>query len=141
MEKENTMKPNIAIEQSELKKNSLRILKGSVFAIIISLILLFIFALLLTYTDISETTMVPVVITIVGISILIGSMVSTRTISKNGLLNGGLVGLIYGIILYLSSSLCLVGFSVTIYSLVMIAVAIITGMVGGVIGVNLNHKK
>lgn len=141
MEKEITMKPNIAIEQSELKKNSLRILKGSVFAIIISLILLFIFALLLTYTDISETTMIPVVITIVGISILIGSMVSTRTISKNGLLNGGLVGLIYGIILYLSSSLCLVGFSLTVYSLVMIAVAIITGMVGGVIGVNLNHKK
>lgn len=141
MEKEITMKPNIAIEQSELKKNSLRILKGSVFAIIISLILLFIFALLLTYTDISETTMIPVVITIVGTSILIGSMVSTRTISKNGLLNGGLVGLIYGIILYLSSSLCLVGFSLTVYSLVMIAVAIITGMVGGVIGVNLNHKK
>lgn len=141
MEKTNTIKPNIVTEESELKKNTIRIIKGSSFAIVISLVLLLIFALLLTYTELSENTMVPVVTTIVGISILVGSMASTRKIKKNGLLNGGLVGLIYTIILYLASSGCLgLGFSLTMYSFVMLAVSIITGMIGGIIGVNLGGK-
>lgn len=140
MEKENAIKSNMITQESELKKNTVRILKGSAFAIIFSLILLLAFALLLTYTELSEETIVPVVITVVGISILVGSMVSTRKIKKNGLINGGLVGLIYVIILYLASSLCLVGFSISMQSFILLAVAMLTGMIGGVIGVNLNRK-
>lgn len=141
MEKVNTIKPNIVTEESEIKKNAIRIIKGSSFAIIISLILLLIFALLLTYTELSETTMTPVVTTIVGISILVGSMASTRKIKKNGILNGSLVGLIYTVILYLASSGCLgIGFSLTMYSFVMLAVSVVTGMLGGIIGVNLGGK-
>lgn len=141
MEKVNTIKPNIVTEESEMKKNAIRIIKGSSFAIIISLILLLIFALLLTYTELSEATMTPVVTTIVGVSILVGSMVSTRKIKKNGILNGSLVGLIYTIILYLASSGCLgIGFSLTMYSFVMLAVSVVTGMIGGIIGVNLGGK-
>ncbi len=140
MEKENAIKSNVITQESELKKNAIRILKGSTFAIILSLILLLVFALLLTYTELSEETIMPVVITVVGISILVGSMVSTRKIKKNGLVNGGLVGFIYVIILYLASSLCLVGFSLTLQSFILLAVAMVTGMIGGIIGVNLNRK-
>jgi len=108
MEKENIIKTNVITEESEIKKNAIRIIKGSLFSILLSLILLLIFALLLTYTELSETTIIPVVLTVVGISILVGSTISTRTIKKNGLLNGGIVGLIYIITLYLASSLCIV---------------------------------
>ena len=110
MEKENVLKTNIVTEESEFKKNSIRILKGSSFAIMMSIILLTIFALLLSYTQISENTITPVVITVVGISILLGSTIATRKIKKNGLLNGGLVGFIYIAILYIASSLCRVRF-------------------------------
>ena len=140
MEKESVIKSNIATEESELKKNATRILKGAVLAILISLVLLLIFAILLTYTSISENTIVPVIITIVGISILIGSTISTIKIKKNGLLNGGLVALIYVIMLYLASSICLAGFSLTANSIIFLIVGIVTGMVGGIIGVNLNRK-
>lgn len=140
MEKDNIVKPNIIIEESEWKKNIIRILKGSAFAIVLSIIMLFIFALLLTYTNISESTIMPVTLTITGISILIGSTISTRKIKKNGLVNGGIVGLIYIIILYLSSSLCLSGFSLSSNSFIMLAVGVITGIIGGIIGVNLNKK-
>ncbi len=133
-------KDNIITEKSELRKNSVRIIKGSIFAIIISFILLLIFAMLLCYTNLSENTIKPVVLVITGISILIGSMISTRKIRKNGLLNGSLVGFIYIVILYLVSSLFLAGFSLTFNSFIMLLVGIVTGIIGGIIGVNLNKK-
>lgn len=133
-------KDNIITEKSELRKNSVRIIKGSIFAIIISFILLLIFAMLLCYTNLSENTIKPVVLVITGISILIGSMISTRKIRKNGLLNGSLVGFIYIVILYLVSSLFLAGFLLTFNSFIMLLVGIVTGIIGGIIGVNLNKK-
>ena len=118
-------------------KNIIRIIKGSVFSILITLILLFIYAILLTSTNIPETTMSVVVITITGISILIGSSISSFKIKKRGIVNGGLVGLIYIITIYLISSIALIGFSMNITSIVMLMVVIVTGMIGGIIGVNL----
>lgn len=121
----------------EINKNMIRVIKGSIFAIVISLILLLIYASLLAYTNISETTMTPVVITISGISILIGSSISSLKIKKQGMLNGALVGLIYVLAIYLLSSILLTGFTIDTKSMIMIAVGIITGMIGGIIGVNL----
>jgi len=121
----------------EINKNIIRVIKGSIFAIMISLILLLIYASLLTYTDISETTMVPVVIAISGISILIGSSISSLKIKKQGMLNGALVGLIYVLFIYILSSILISGFSIDMQSIIMIIVGIIAGMIGGVIGVNL----
>lgn len=121
----------------EVNKNIFRILKGSGFAMIISLILLLIYAGLLTTTNISENTMTPVVITISGISILIGSSMSSFKIKKQGMLNGAMVGAIYMITIYVLSSILLTGFGINIKSITMIAVGMITGMIGGIIGVNL----
>ena len=141
MEKENAIKANIITEEGELKKKILSIIKGCVFAIILSIILLTIFALLLTYTTLSESTITPVVLIITGISILAGSTISSRKIKKNGLIYGGIVGFIYFFILYLASSLCLTGFSVSANSFIMLAVGVIAGIIGGIIGVNLNSRK
>ena len=140
MENENIIKSNLVKDESELKKNCIRIIKGSIFAIILSLIFLLIFAMLLVYTSLSETTMFPVVTVITGISIFIGSTISTIKIRKNGLLNGSLVGLIYILLLYLASSICFAGFSLNINSIITICASVICGMIGGVVGVNLNKK-
>lgn len=135
MEKDN-IKNNAFTQESKSRQNIIRILKGTLFSIIISLVLLLIFALVLTYTNIPETTIMPVTLIITGISILIGSMISTRKIRKNGLLNGGTVGLLYIIFLYIVSSLCFVGFSITLNSFIMLAIGAITGIAGGIVGVN-----
>lgn len=141
MEKDNVIKSNIITEESELKKKIINIIKGCTLAIVLSIILLTIFALLLTYTAISETTIIPVVLIITGVSILTGSTISSRKIKKNGLIYGGIVGFIYVFILYLASSLCLTGFSLSTNSFIMLAVGIITGIIGGIIGVNISVKK
>ena len=125
------------IEKSEFSQNVIRILKGSVIGIGISLILLFIFAIILTYTSVSENTINPVIIIISGVSILIGSSISTLKIRKNGLLNGAIVGLIYTLTIYLLSSITGSGFSINLYSLIMMIICVITGMLGGIIGVNI----
>ena len=125
------------IEDISKEKNSLKIIKGSVIAIILSVILLTIYALLLSYTTISENTMVPVIITITGISILIGSSISSMHIKKQGMVNGALVGLIYMLTLYILSSIFLSSFEINLKSVIMIGVGILAGMIGGVIGVNM----
>ena len=135
---EKVIKNNVITEESEMKKKIVSIIKGCAISIILSIILLTIFALLLTYTTISENTIVPVVLTITGISILAGSTVSSRKIKKNGLICGGAIGLIYILFLYLASSICFAGFSISMYSIIMLIVGIITGVIGGIIGVNIH---
>lgn len=125
------------VEDVTKDKNIFKIIKGSIISIIITLIALTIYAAVLSYTTVSESTMVPVVITITGISILIGSSISSISIKKKGIINGGLVGLIYIIFLYILSSIVFAGFSLNMNSIIMIIVSILTGMIGGIIGVNL----
>lgn len=126
------------LDKKEAKENLIRIIKGSGVALGITLLLLFIFAVLLTYTNIAESVIKPVIIIVTAISILIGSSLSTLKIKKNGLLNGAIVGFIYILSLYIISSITGSGFNLNIISIIMIAASVAAGMVGGIIGVNLN---
>lgn len=123
---------------AKVNQNLKRVIKGSIFAIVISLIAVFIYAIILTYTNVSENTMIPVIIVIAGISILIGSYISNLKIKKQGMLNGALVGLIYMLFIYITSSIALTGFNLNMNSIIMILVGMITGIIGGIIGVNLS---
>ena len=101
-----------------------------------TLILLIIFSVLLTYTNINESTIPSVIIIITAISILFGSSLGNIKIRKNGLLNGGIIGGCYIIIIYLTSSLLNWEFSLNIHSIIMIILSILFGILGGIIGVN-----
>ena len=126
------------LNKNEISANLIRIVKGSATAIIITLILLFIFAILLTYTKLQENIISPVIIVVTAISILIGSSISTLKIKKNGFLNGALVGIIYIVTIYFISSITGSGFACNINTIIMMASSVIAGMLGGIIGVNLN---
>ena len=125
------------IEDISKEKNIIKILKGVMISIVISILLLTIYAVILTYTSISETTIKPVVIIITGISLLIGSFISSMKLKKQGMINGGIVGLIYILSIYIISSIWLSNFSLDLESIIMIIVSIITGMIGGIIGINI----
>ena len=117
-------------------KNYINILKGLGIAFIITFIFLLILAIVLTYTNASEDIINPTIITITAISILIGSSISNMKIKKNGLINGGIVGGLYIILIYLFSSILNESFTLTIQSIVMIVIGIAFGVLGGIIGVN-----
>lgn len=128
---------NNKIKNIKEQKNWWKIAKGSIISIILSLLLLFLFAIVFTYTNISETFIPVIVITVSAISILTGSIFSSIKIKKNGLINGGMVGTIYIITIYLLSSCIITGFSLNYKSLIMLACSILAGMIGGIIGVNI----
>lgn len=130
------MDKNVSMNKVNLNNNIIKVIKGSIISFFISVILLFIFASLLVYTSLQETTMKPVVIIISIVSILIGSSLSSIKIKKNGIINGALVGLIYILTLYVLSSISFIGFNLSAYSIIMIIGAILSGMIGGIIGVN-----
>lgn len=119
------------------KKNIFIIIKGSIIALILTIIMLTIYAVVLSYTNISEDSMVPVVMTIIGMSILISSSLTNLKIKKKGILNGAVIGLIYILVLYIISSIITGVFSLNTNSIIMIIVSILTGMIGGIVGVNI----
>lgn len=120
----------------ENRNNVKKIIKGSIISLIITLILLVIFASLLSYTSVAESTIPTVTIIITVISILIGSSLSMSTVNKNGIINGSLIGLIYIITIYLSSSIMTGDFSLNTHSVIMIIGSVLAGALGGIIGVN-----
>lgn len=123
------------------KDGLLKILKGSIISIVMSLAILFLMAVLLTYTNIPES-IIPIIIIVTSvISILTGSIFSTIKINRNGLLNGGIIGIIYIITIYIISSITIVGFHLNLKSMIMIVISVLAGMVGGIIGVNLNKNN
>ena len=112
------------------------IIKGVIISIISTLIFLIVFSILLTYTNISEDFIAPVIIVITAISIFIGSSIGNIKIKKNGMLNGALVGGIYLLSIYLLSSIISQNFSLSLQSIIIIIGGMICGMFGGIIGVN-----
>lgn len=112
------------------------IAKGVVISFITTFIFLLIFAILLTYTQVSESIMNPVIIVITAVSILIGSSIGNMKIKKNGLLNGAFIGGIYVGMIYLISSILNWRFGLEIQSVIMIVVGMLFGIFGGIIGVN-----
>lgn len=113
----------------ESKNSIFYIVKGIALAYFITFLLLFVFSMILTYTNITESAIAPVILMITIISILIGSSLSSSKIKKNGLLNGGIIGFIYIIMLYLISSFIQTGFSLNLYAILMIVFSILAGMV------------
>ena len=114
------------------------ILKGVGISFAFTLISLTIFSALLTYTNLSESLIQPVVISVTGISILAGSFFATKKVGKNGIIKGIAVGLIYILLIYLISSIVNGGnFALTMGSVIMILIGILCGAIGGIIGVNI----
>lgn len=125
------------------EKNSkiYNIFRGSLVAILITIISLLIFSILLTHTNISEKSIVPVITIITAVSILTGSILSVSKIENRGFFNGALVGLTYILAIYILSSIINKNFAINLNSLILISSAVISGMMGGIIGVNMNNKK
>lgn len=124
------------IYQGSENKTVVNIAKGVGIALVATFVLLLIFSVVLTYTNISENVINPTIIVITAISILIGSSLGNSKIKRNGIINGGIVGGIYILTIYLISSLLNWKFGLDLQSIIMIIVGIIFGILGGIIGVN-----
>lgn len=113
-----------------------KIIKELILSILITLILIFILSLVVSQTSVSEKVIMPATIGIVTFSLLIGGFRSSKAKKEKGIIYGGLLGIIYMIILYLISSFSNFDFSLNLNSIIMIILGILGGAIGGILGVN-----
>mgnify|MGYP000849819181 CR=1 FL=1 len=113
------------------------ILKGVIFAYLISLFCFLAFSVLIQYTSLSESVMPYTVNAVSLISVFAGAAYSTRKLRVKGWLNGGLLGLVYLAGLIILGKILLPGFHLDITYLTKIILAFSAGAAGGIFGINL----
>lgn len=106
-------------------------------SILLTLSLMIIQTLIMSYTNLSEN-MVPVTNSIIMIiSIAVGAIYISIKIKQKGWLNGGIIGILYIVILVLLNILFIDAFTFNKYLVLKTVIGLVTGSVGGIIGVNI----
>lgn len=119
------------------KINGIYIIKGMLLAYIVSLVAFLIIGGLIHFTKISED-IVPVSVNIVSaLSVLIGGLYVAKNVDTRGWLNGGIMGLLYVLILLILSLFLVPDASLGISSFVKLALGFVIGALGGILGVNI----
>lgn len=118
--------------------------RGVVISYAITLFMFILFSAVLTTTDFPEKYIdISVFVTMI-ISITLSSIINSRKMRNNGWLNGTLIALIYVMILFLISSSVVQNFAIQKGTLQILIISIITGSIGGIIGINFrkgSHNK
>mgnify|MGYP002798248709 FL=1 len=128
-------------ERSNKNSNFINVARGSIMAITITLVCLVIFSVILANTEVAESAINPVIILVTAVSIFVGSIMSVSRISKRGIINGGIVGMIYFLAIYILSGIVNSNFSINISGIILIICGILAGMLGGIVGVNIKKWK
>ena len=103
----------------------------------VAAIFLIISSAIFAYTNINDRHLDSFVLGSVMISVLVGSMLLLRKIKKRGLLFGAIFGIIYFLIVYLVNVLAFSGVFVSNTVGIYLGICLLSGIVGGIIGVNI----
>ncbi|EJE7233643.1 TIGR04086 family membrane protein [Clostridium sporogenes] len=119
------------------KKNTEFIVQGLLRAIIITVIMLLIFAVILTFKDIGEKISSIVYLLITILSIMYGTIYAVRKINKKGWLIGLVISIMYMAIIYIISIVS--GNTLTFGTdrFIRIFLALILGILSGMLGINI----
>lgn len=104
---------------------------------LVAIVLLIITSMIFAYTNISDKHLETFVLGIVMLSVLIGSTILLKKLKERGLLFGAIFGFIFCLIVYLINVLAFSGFFVSNTLGIYFAICILSGIIGGVIGVNI----
>ena len=121
----------------ELKSNTSPILKyilkGSLIALCVSLVLILVFAFILKFTNVSDSIIMPVNQVIKGVSVFLGVFLGLKKSKELGLVCGLLIGFIYTIAAFLVFSILSGSFNFDITLLTDIVFGEIIGAICGII--------
>lgn len=120
----------------EFKKKYLYIGKGVFRSCIITIILAFILAIIQTNKSINESILSLCILMTTMLSVIYGSIYSTRKINSKGWLVGILVSFLYIVILYITA-IILGKSGFVLKDLWRIILAVITGALSGMLGINI----
>ena len=104
---------------------------------IMVIVLILISALIFAYTNIDDRHMQTFVFASVMLSVLIGSTILAKKIKEKGLIFGIAFGILFCLIIYLITSIAFTGFFISNTLWLYLGISAISGVIGGVIGVNI----
>ncbi len=115
--------------------------KAVLAAVILTLCVFLVAALLLTYTGLSEGA-IPFITTVtLVLSVMLAGAISARRGKNRGFINGGLTGILYALVMYVISLLVSGSFHFSGYIPVLLAIGLFGGAAGGILGVNIGTKR
>lgn len=115
------------------------VIKSVIFGLLVSFFLILVFSFFLSRNDLSEG--IPKVLSIIALSA--GAFLAGILISKKHKKRGALLGVICGALIYftvLAGGLIMSGFKLSNLLLIKLLVALLSGTIGGMIGVNIKKK-
>lgn len=118
----------------------LDIIKTVVIAVLISMVLVLVFALIVKATDISDTTIGYVNVAIKIVSVLVGTLLGFKRGGSGGWLKGLISGLLYVFTSFLVFASISGKFSIGDLSWVDVLTGAVVGLICGVIAVNVKKK-
>lgn len=124
-------------EDNSLLRESAIILKGAVFAVIITLTCIIIFAFVMKLATLQESVIKPVVQVVRIISIAAGGAYAARLGDAKGWLKGAGAGIFYVVIVSIAGLIGGGGLSLDRILISDTVMAVIVGAVGGAIGINI----
>lgn len=125
------------LKEKEGVNKFMLMVKGVCISIGLTLVMILILSIVLSFTAIKENVIMPTVIFVSSFSILLGGFLVAKKVDEKGIVYGSILGLIYMLILYLISSILNFDFSLNGNAIIMIVFGIIGGAIGGILGVNL----
>lgn len=134
------MRAEGTLEQKGKSNFFVSLLKGSLMALSISLILICIFAFVLRFCDIKTEAIKPINQVIKIVSILIGSFYGLKKTKEMGLINGFCIGIAYTILAFVVFSILNGGFSFERTIINDLIFGGIAGAIAGIISVNFRKK-
>lgn len=125
-------------DKALIKKDSMGqiILKALLISYVLTFVVFIIYAILITYTGVSEKGVDTVALVTAGIAVLLaGFEVGIRARAK-GLIFGMLTGVLYCLIMLLIGFTCFGGVEPDTGKLLLVIISALGGGVGGIIGIN-----
>ena len=115
------------------------VLKAVLFATLISLALVLIFAIVIRFANVENKVIMPVNVAIKILSFLVGALLAFKN-PQNGLVKGAISGLLYMLFTFLIFS-ALNGFKDVTFSWIDLITLPVAGAISGIIKVNLKSRK
>lgn len=124
-------------EENSLLQDVMLVSKGSVFAVIITLLFIILFAFVMQLSSLSETIIRPVVQVVRILSIAIGGAYAARKTTNKGWIKGAVTRIGYVILV---SVICVISGGQFAFDRILLSdalMALIVGAAGGAIGINI----
>lgn len=114
--------------------------KSLLYSIIISFVLILIFALILKVSNLKSGVIAPVCAGIKTVSILVGIFIGFKE-NKNGMVKGAICGLLYILLSFLIFGLLDGGFKDAVLTWFDVLMGIVAGLISGIITVNIKRNN